>query len=657
MGFLSRAVDRTTNNVVSTFSKRWHPAKWPKNRKDLEAWLITGKYKDADLNIDEDDVLGVTAIWSAMLQLSTHPASLPLHLYQSIDRGKKKAVNHYQYNMLHLKPNPYMETMSFREALMCQILRYGYCCAEKVFDGAGRVRQLWPLLSNHVDIDVIDNKIWYTITLPDQTTRILPYENVLKINGFSPDGILGFNPITHCVRSIALSKSLEDYGLKFFTNGARPSAVLEHPASLSLEAQDRLRKNWNKIHQGLDNSHRIAILEEGMKLKEFSVNPENAQTLETRKFQIEEIARIFNMPVHMLKNLDRATNNNIEFQGQEYVTYTLTPWLIKFEQAYTAQLLTEKEQKKYFYKHKVDGLLRGDPEKRHKTYAIGRQWGYYSANNILEKEDENTIGPQGDVYLIPMNMTPADRINDVIDSNINKSDNKNDKDNNSDDNDSDDKKQLIRSRFLNDKKIQDINIVRGRIHNSYIIIFQDAIKRILNRESLSVQRAFKKDKDILDMWFDTNYKNHEEYVRKIISPSVLNFVRQIAHQAYDEIIVDEELRNIDLNEITKFVIDRYIKNHISFSRSYFESLYNKNSENINDEIVSWIDDISYKFAIRSIVDISNTVCSYIFNEYGYQLFIRTVKFDACDECKNINSTVLNSDDIKTFNGCCCIITI
>lgn len=656
MGFLSRAVDRTTDNIMQTFSKRWHPAKWPKNRKDLEAWLITGKLKDADLDIDEEDALSVTAIWSAMMQLSTHPSSLPLHLYKTVKSGKEKAVNHYQYNMLHLKPNPYMETMSFREAMMCQVLRYGFCCAEKVFDGAGRVVQLWPLLSSNVDIDVIDNMLLYTITLPNKETRTLSHENILKINGFSSNGIVGYNPIEDCVRSIALSKAIEDYGLKFFTNGARPAAVLEHPASLSEPAQERLRKNWDKIHQGLENSHRIAILEEGMSLKEFSIDPEKSQTIETRKFQVEEIARIFNMPVHMLKDLSRSTNNNIEFQGQEYVTYTLTPWLTKFEQAYTAQLLTEKEQKKYFYKHKVDGLLRGDPEKRHKTYSIGRQWGYYSANDIREMEDKNTIGSQGDIYLIPMNMTSADRIDEIIDSNIDKDNSNKDKNKDNDDQ-SKDQKQLIKSRFLNDRKIQDINIIRGRIHNSYIVIFQDAIKRILNRESIATNRSLKKEKDIFDSWIETHYKNHEDYIRKIIQPPIINFVQQIAHQAYDEILIDEESRDIDLNDITNFIVDKYIEKHIELSKPYFNSLYDKKDSIDEDELNNWIEENSYDFAIRSIVNISNNICGYLFSEFGYNLFIRTVKADACDKCIDLNSTYVELDDIKNFNGCCYIITI
>ncbi|MFB5623283.1 MAG: phage portal protein, partial [Nitrosarchaeum sp.] len=257
--------------------------------------------------VDEENAMTNTAVWSAVTQLSQIIASLPLNLYMRQSDGNKKiAINHRNYDLLHISPNPFMSSMAYRECQMGQILRYGTCYSEKELDGNGNVIALWPLLSAKVRPDVLLNDIVYVVTLPNGKENVLDKSRILRVNGFSSNGLIGYSPVEFCKESIALSLAIEEYGARFYGNGARPAAVLEHPQELSQPAQDRLRENWDKIHKGLENSHRIAILEEGMKLHEFTVTPEDSQTLETRKFQVEEVARIFNLPVHMLKNLDRC---------------------------------------------------------------------------------------------------------------------------------------------------------------------------------------------------------------------------------------------------------------------------------------------------------------------------------------------------------------
>ena len=221
---------------------------------------------------------------------------------------------------------------------------------------------------------------------------------------------MGLNPVMKQRNSIGLGLALDEYAGRFFANGARPSAVLEHPLQLSQEAQDRLRDNWNKIHQGLSKSHRVAVLEEGMKLREFGFSAADAQTLESRRFSITDVARIFNMPPHMLKDLGNATFSNISNQGEDFVRYCLGPWLTRIEQHYSTQLLSDSEVGKIFYEHNVEGLLRGNISERYTSYATGRQWGWLSINDIREKENENPLEEGGDIYMVPLNMMPAEDV-------------------------------------------------------------------------------------------------------------------------------------------------------------------------------------------------------------------------------------------------------
>ena len=209
--------------------------------------------------------------------------------------------------------------------------------------------------------------------------------------------------------AIGLGKALNEYAGRFFSNGARPSAVLQHPMQLSQEAQERLRENWHKIYGGLDKSHRIAVLEEGMQLKEFGFSAAEAQSLESRRFTVSDIARIWNIPPHMLKDLDRATFSNIESQGEDFVRYCLGPWLVRIEQTYNTQLLSENEIRTHLFEHLVEGLLRGTTSERFSVYATGRQWGIYSINDCREKENLNPI-EGGDIYMVPLNMIPADQV-------------------------------------------------------------------------------------------------------------------------------------------------------------------------------------------------------------------------------------------------------
>lgn len=357
----------------------------------------------------------MTAVYSCVRILSEAIASLPLHLYRYTDSGgKEKATDSPLCFLLHDEPNPEMTSFVFRGTLMTHLLLWGNAYAQIIRNGKGEVTALYPLMPDRMTVDRDGNgRLYYEYIVSNDdapinkksTVRLPPFD-VLHIPGLGFDGLVGYSPIAMAKNAIGMSIACEEYGSKFFANGAAPSGVLEHPGTI--KDPSRVRESLTQTFDGSANSHKVAVLEEGMKYTPISISPEQAQFLETRKFQIDEIARIFRVPPHMVGDLEKSSLSNIEQQSLEFVKYTLDPWVSRWEQNFVRSLLTTDEKKKYFIKFNVDGLLRGDYQSRMNGYATARQNGWMSANDIRELEnlDRTSSEEGGDLYLINGNMLP-----------------------------------------------------------------------------------------------------------------------------------------------------------------------------------------------------------------------------------------------------------
>lgn len=363
--------------------------------------------------VTERSAMQMTAVYSCVRILAEAVAGLPLHFYRYKDDGsKEKAIDSNLYHLLHDEPNPEMSSFVFRETLMTHLLLWGNAYAQIIRNGKGEVIALYPLMPNKMSVDRDENgKLYYTYQRSQDEgkeagTVTLSTRDVLHIPGLGFDGLVGYSPIAMAKNAIGLAIATEEYGAKFFANGAAPSGVLEHPGTIKDPA--RLRENWNSTFGGSANSGKVAVLEEGMKYTPISISPEQAQFLETRKFQINEIARIFRVPPHMVGDLEKSSFSNIEQQSLEFVKYTLDPWIIRWEQSLNRALLNVDEKKTYFFKFNVEGLLRGDYQSRMNGYAIARQNGWMSANDIRELENLDKISALdgGDLYLVNGNMLP-----------------------------------------------------------------------------------------------------------------------------------------------------------------------------------------------------------------------------------------------------------
>ena len=387
----------------------------PSNRTSGSSYSFLMGSTTSGKRVNERTSMQMTAVYSCVRILSEAVASLPLNVYRYTDTGgKEKAIDHSLFHLLHDEPNPEMSSFIFRETLMTHLLLWGNAYAQIIRNGKGEVIALYPLMPDRMSVDRDKNgQLYYKYTknnddapTMESGSVYLSPSDVLHIPGLGFDGLVGYSPIAMAKNAIGLAIAAEEYGSKFYANGAAPSGILEHPGTLKDPA--RVRDSWNATFGGSSNSNKVAVLEEGMKYTPISIAPNEAQFLETRKFQINEIARIFRVPPHMVGDLEKSSFSNIEQQSLEFVKYTLDPWVIRWEQALYRALLSEEEKKTVFFKFNVEGLLRGDYASRMNGYATARQNGWMSANDIRELENLDRIPAElgGDLYLVNGNMLP-----------------------------------------------------------------------------------------------------------------------------------------------------------------------------------------------------------------------------------------------------------
>ncbi|PNP89138.1 phage portal protein, partial [Gardnerella sp. DNF01162] len=313
---------------MNIFSRLFKSRDKPENRMLGGGYRFLMGTSSSGKRVNERSAMQMTAVYSCVRILSEAVASLPLHVYERTSTGTAKAIKHPLYKVLHDEPNLEMTSFVFRETLMTHLLLWGNAYAQIIRNGKGEVLGLYPLMPDRMRVDRDESgQIFYEYTLNDSdvlagketSVKLKPFD-VLHIPGLGFDGLVGYSPIAMAKNAIGMAIATEEYGASFFANGATPSGILEYPGTV--KDPQSMRDSWNKGFSG-SNSHKIAILEEGMKYTPISISPNEAQFLETRKFQINEIARIFRVPPHMVGDLEKSSFSNIEQQSLEFVKYTL----------------------------------------------------------------------------------------------------------------------------------------------------------------------------------------------------------------------------------------------------------------------------------------------------------------------------------------------
>jgi len=388
----------------ATTSTTSSPAQW------FIDWATGGNSTDCGVHMTAEKALTYAPVYQAVSVLAGDVGQLPLDLYARKDeRNKEKAKTHPAYRLVRRRANPFMSAGTFRETMMYYTLFWGNGCAEIEWDNGGRPRNLWPLLPDRTSLEVVGGMPWYITRAGDRTFRIRP-SDVLHIRNFGFDGLWGYSTLALARNSWALGLAAGKYAGKYFKNNGMPSGVLEHPEQLGDEAYKRLRRDWASMHEGLDNTARIAILEEGVKFSPTAFNHKDAQWLEGRQFSREEAAAWFNLPPHKIGAMEHATFSNIEEQNRDYLNTSLMRWLVKWQDECDEKLLTTKAKADdtHFFEFNTAALLRGDLKSRYEAYAIGLTNAFLNPNEVRDAENKNAYDG-GDEYRSQMNMEPASK--------------------------------------------------------------------------------------------------------------------------------------------------------------------------------------------------------------------------------------------------------
>jgi len=475
----------------------------PINSQTLDEYF-NGPETASGVQVNEHNALRQSAVWACINILAESIATLPFHVYELNQDGTKgKVTQSFQSQLLSVSPNSEMTPSVWKQTTQGHIGAWGNGYSYIVRDGAGRPRELVNLLPGQTwpKRNKETGEIVYETMIDGQTFRIRPID-MLHIPGLSYDGLIGYSPISVHRQNIGLALAAEEYGSRFFSGDATVSGVIELPVKLADTSS--LEASWRRAHSGMSNKHKIAVLEQGAKYQKIGIPPGDAQFLETRQFQAKEIARIYRIPPHMIADLENATFTNIEHQSLEFVKYTLTPWLVKWEEELTRKLFSESERGRFYVKINVEGLLRGDTESRYASYEMARNTGWMNINEIREKEDLNGIGPDGDEYLlVPNGYTDVNNDSGSDNDNDGSSDNEN--------------QRSVENKSQSEDNLGIVEGLKAHLAN----VEEKLAERVLAKEVNSVKNAYKKGGfDKVNEWYESNSDKMAGYINDVFDVDI-----------------------------------------------------------------------------------------------------------------------------------------
>lgn len=590
--------------------------------------------------VTPNNAMQLAAVFACTRVLSESLGSLPLLMYARQERGKRLATEHPLFTLLRDLPNPEITSVEFRMWLMGHLAGWGNAYAQIVRSRSGQVLELWPMRPDRVTVyRQNDGWLWYyyspdPLAEPDvrKPENWYRFDEIIHLRGLGFDGVMGYNPIRLMAQSFQMVKGAEAFSTKFYDNGARPGVVLKHPAKLSQPAYERLRNSWEARHQGVENAHRVAILEEGMGIEQIGIPPQDAQFIETMKFGRSQIASIFRVPPHMIGDLDRASFSNIEQQGIEFVQYTLGAWLRIWEQAITRDLLTPKERAIYFAEHSLDWLLRGDTLARYQAYQAAINAGWMAPNEARERENLNPL-PGGDNLLQPLNMAPAGSTGQGAGG----------------------RGQGAGRRAQGDQTeeeyAQSVAERKLKLMRSLLPALTDVARRVVKREVQDVRRAVDKylrKRSALDFttWLHEFYKEFPSVVRDQFDALLASYGEQITSLSADELGKADPGLTEALRQFIGEYLDNMGSSHAAASRRQLEALLaeaqaaqNDPAQLIDERLDGWADSRPDQMASQHALEFGNAMAVAAYGALGV-LYLRWVtNSDACPFCRSLNGKI------------------
>lgn len=614
MGLITHLERESRSQVISPLHPR-DPA--------LAEFLGVASDNPAGVDVTHRSALGLTAYWAGVNIISSTIAMLPLQVFQHLPVGRRPAPDHVVNQLLHVRPNPLMSPYTFKQIRKVHELTWGNSYAEIERDVAGRAIALWPLPPDRVRVLRRGNEKIFMVRVEDGTEVVVSADRMLHVQGLGADGIRGYSIIAFHAASLGMSIATNEYGARFYANSAKPSGYLEIPGEPSPDTRKELRADWDHIHQGLSNVQRTALLWGGMKWQPMSLPPEDSQFLQTRAFQIEEMARILNVNPILLQHHEKATTwgSGIEQFMLAYRMLTTQPLCTRDEDEMNWMLFPPGERGEFFVKYNLDAMLRGDSLTRAQVNEIMRRNGVLNADEWRQQDERNPLPEgQGALYFMPLNMAPLDQLAAGPESTPPKP---------------------RRSLSLERRSLT----VRQRHQRAHVKAFQDGARRFLRRDveaaGKAVERAFSGGGDpleALDAWIKDFYPGQQRVIVQVMLPIVSALGSVVALEAMDEVggEMDQESLDVFADAYTEALAVRETSSSIGQIRSIIADPNLEGNEAIRAALDTrfgeWGELRADKVAMNEVVRVGNSFARRAWQVAGIAGLVWRASADACPLC-------------------------
>lgn len=608
------------------------------NLSSPQRWFIEmfgGRESKAGAQVSETTAIQVTAVFACIRLLGQVLASLPLHTYRRTANGKEKAQDLPLYFTLHTLWNAECTSYTGRLIMMVNLLLTGNAYAEIVRNKAGDVIELWPIPSDRVmpRRNQKAHEVFYEVYTMDGQTRFLYREQMLHIQWVGAGNFDTFKPIVLAREAIGLSLAAEEFGSRFFSSGANASGIAEYPGKLSDEAYERFRKTFSEKYAGLSKGHRVMFLEQGLKFTKLTINPNEAQALETRRYQTEEIARFYGVPLHLIQEHSKSTSwgTGIEEMNIGFIIFSLRPYLVCWEQEFTRSIFVGAERQVYYSEFSVEGLLRGDSKARAEFYQTMFNIGVYSQNDIRAKENDNPF-EGGDKHYVPLNMiaiedgSPEPRPGN------------------------DRQKQEERA-----KKKTNYATLKLKTANRYLGLFKDAAERVVKREKSQVLDKARKalterTQHEFIAWLEEYYRGAPEWMKRALRPALLTYTETIQALAAEEVNAVAGMTP-ELEKWMDGYLDNWARGYTRSSLSQILDVIKKANEEGQEALTAvearldeWEERRPGKVAGKETIEAASVISKFVFAAAGIR-YLRWVAAgsESCPYCQEIDGKVVGID--------------
>lgn len=630
---------------------------------DPDVWLFEAfgaTQTAAGKHVSHRNALKLSAVWACTKVISEDVAKLPLPIYRRLDRGKDRAREHPLYRVLQSEFNPEMSAYNGRRTLEAHVLNWGNAFAEIERNGAGEIVALWPLLPDRTRAERVDGRK-VIVTRISGREEALDASSVLHIPGLGFDGLRGYSVINHARQAIGAALAAEEFGASFFGGGAVPGGIIKRKDQVSETAQQRIRRSWNKVHQGLSGSQRIAILDEGMEYEKIGIPPEDAQFIATRQHSVEDVIRFYRVPPHKVQHLLHAgVRANVEAENISYVTDTLQSWLVCWEQEINRSLFTRDEQAEFFAEHLIEGLLRGDSAARGEFYTKGINNAWLTPNEAREAENRNPL-PGGDRLFVPLNLMPLDSpLLDEVPGDVGEDDD------GADDLDGPEENARTSRTRLREVRALRSATARHRLQRTHVRAFEAAAGRVIQREAEAVAEMIDETlsgrgvageaRDTGDFLADVErfYEGFGEVVMREFGPLLSSYGELVRGAIADELGQPDE-------PITQFdgFVDQYTRTmaarHVTKSRRQLQAIVRDAEpgdvpDALAQNLTRWQDERPAKIALTETVRAGGAFAKQAYVLLGV-LVLRWVTFgESCPYCRRLNGKVVGVDESFASKG-------